>query len=65
MGLVPDSNVNMDLSLERNRWPNALQNTGRRGFLFRRPDLQYISSLLAPQQAYISPNLPSRTEIAQ
>lgn len=65
MGLIPDPYANMDLSSKRNRWAYVLQNSSRRGFLLHHPNLQYLSPVLARQQAHIPSNLPSRTKVAQ
>jgi hypothetical protein len=59
LGFLPDPARNMDVPPERNHWPDSVLNSCRRGILFRHTDIQYKSSVSAPEQTHFLSKLSS------
>lgn len=62
MGFIPHSSQNMDIPRGRHCRANFVQDSRGRGILLHYPDLQYLSSVSHPQQAYPSLHLPPGRE---
>ena len=64
LGLLPNTQPNLDISKQCYNRTNSFQNSSRRNLLLCHSNIQHLSNLLNNQQAHFSSCLPPRAEVA-